>query len=203
MGFRTPLRSHAARLAAAGIALLAAAPALAADWAAVLAKARQEGTVVVHAGPGKNYFAMFVTAFNKAYPDIKVQFSGAAGNIEIPKVLRERQAGIYGWDVWASGPSSMLSTLKPAGILQPLRPLLRPEVMADDKWGGGFDFGWMDNDQQLVYGFDGTVQTPLMINWDYLPRSSLTALTDLLKPEFAGKIVWHDPRVSGTGNGTS
>jgi iron(III) transport system substrate-binding protein len=204
MGFRRPMRPYAARLAAAGIALLAAAPAMAADdWAVVLAKAKQEGTVVVHGGPGKNYFAMFVTAFNKAYPDIKVQFSGAAGNIEVPKVLRERQAGIYGWDVWASGPSSMLSTLKPAGILQPLRPILRPEVMDDSKWSSGFEFGWMDNDQQLVYGFDGTVQTPLMINWDFVPKSSLTALTDLLKPEFAGKIVWHDPRVSGTGNGSS
>jgi ABC-type Fe3+ transport system substrate-binding protein len=189
------------------VALLVCAAASAAsaaqDWAAVLAKARQEGTVVVHGGPGKNYFAALVTDFNKAYPDIKVQFSGAAGAIETPKVLRERQAGIYAWDVWVSGPSTMLSTLRPAGMLQPLRPILRPEVMEDDKWVSGFEFGWMDNDQQFVYGFDGTLQHPLMINWDFVPKTSLTALTDLTKPEFAGKIVWHDPRVSGTGNGTS
>jgi len=173
------------------------------DWATVLAKARQEGIVVVHGAPGKNYFAALVTAFNKAYPDIKVQFSGAAGAIETPKVLRERQAGIYAWDVWVSGPSTMLSTLKPAGMLQPLLPILRPEVMQDDKWVGGFKFGWMDNEQQFVYAIDGTLQHPLMINWDFIPRSSLTAVMDLLKPEFAGKIVWHDPRVSGTGNGSS
>jgi iron(III) transport system substrate-binding protein len=189
------------------MALLSCAAATAAsaaqDWATVVAKAKQEGTVVVHGGPGKNYFATLVTAFTKAYPDIKVQFSGAAGAIETPKVLRERQAGIYGWDVWVSGPSTMLSTLKPAGMLQPLRPILRPDVMEDDKWVSGFDFGWMDNDQQFVYGFDGTLQHPLMINWDFVPKSSLTALADLAKPQFAGKIVWHDPRVSGTGNGTS
>jgi iron(III) transport system substrate-binding protein len=173
------------------------------DWATVLAKARQEGTVVVHGAPGKSYFAALVTAFNKVYPDIKVQFSGAANAIETPKVLRERQAGIYAWDVWLAGPSSTLSTLKPAGVFQPLPPILRPEVMADDKWVGGFKFGWMDNGQQFIYSIDGTLQHPLMINWDFVPRSSLTALTDLLKPEFAGKIVWHDPRVSGTGNGAS
>jgi ABC-type Fe3+ transport system substrate-binding protein len=173
------------------------------DWATVLAKAKQEGTVVVHGGPGRSYFAALVTAFNKAYPDIKVQFSGAAGAIETPKVLRERQAGIYAWDVWISGPSGILSTLKPAGVFQPLKPVLRPEVMADDKWGGGFNFGWMDNDQQFVYAIDGTLQHPLMINWDVVPRSSLTTVMDLLKPEFAGKIVWHDPRVSGTGNGSA
>jgi iron(III) transport system substrate-binding protein len=206
MAFDKAMRWLAVSVAAtaAGIMGLATAPALALeDWASVLAKARQEGTVVVHGAPGKNYFAMFVTAFNKSYPDIKVQFSGAANAIETPKVLRERQAGIYGWDVWVSGPSSILSTLKPAGVFQPLRPVLRPEVMEDDKWTGGFNFGWMDNDQQFVYGFDGTLQHPLMINWDFVPKGSLSSLKDLLKPEFAGKIVWHDPRVSGTGNGTS
>src|SRR5437763_11160718 len=187
MGFRTPLRSHASRLAAAGIAVLAAAPARAADdWAAVLAKARQEGTVVVHGGPGKNYFAMFVTAFNKAYPDIKVQFSGAAGAIEVPKVLRERQAGIFGWDVWVSGPSTVLGSLKQSGALQPLLPVLRPETMEDAKWTGGFAAGWMDNDRQLFYAFDGTIQNPVLVNWDSVSRSSLTSLEDLLKPEFAG-----------------
>jgi hypothetical protein len=41
----------------------------------------------------------FGTAFNAAYPDIEVQFSGGAGAAEIPKVIRERQAGIYAWDV--------------------------------------------------------------------------------------------------------
>lgn len=186
------------------ISLLLPAGAFAADdWATTVAKAKQEGLVVVHGGPGKSYNAVLVTAFNKAYPDIKVQFSGTNGAIEVPKVLRERQAGIFGWDVWVSGPTTALGTLKKANFFQPLRPILRPEVMKDDKWTSGFAFGWMDNDQKLFYAFDGTLQNPVLVNWDFVSKKDLATLEDLLKPQFNGKIVWHDPRVSGTGNGTS
>jgi iron(III) transport system substrate-binding protein len=173
------------------------------DWATTVAKAKQEGLVVVHGGPGRAYNAVLVDAFNKAYPDIKVQFSGANGAIEVPKVLRERQAGIFSWDVWVSGPTTALGTLKKAGFFQPLRPILRPEVMEDDKWTSGFAFGWMDNDHELYYGFDGTLQNPVLVNWDFVSKKDLATLDDLLKPQFNGKIVWHDPRISGTGNGTS
>jgi ABC-type Fe3+ transport system substrate-binding protein len=184
--------------------LLPATGAVAQDeWATVVAKAKKEGVVVVHGAPGQNYQAVLVGAFNKAYPDIKVQFSGAAGSVEIPKVLRERQAGIYNWDVWVAGPTGALGTLKDSGFFQPLRPLLRPENAADDKWIGGFAAGWMDVEQSLFYAFDGTVQNPIKVNWDVVPKASLTSLADLAKPQFAGKIVFHDPRVTGTGNGSS
>jgi ABC-type Fe3+ transport system substrate-binding protein len=173
------------------------------DWPAVMAKAKQEGVVVVKGAPGTNYRAALVTAFNAAHPDIKVQFSGGAGAAEIPKVIRERQAGIYAWDVWIGGPTGALGQLKDTGFFQPLESILRPEVKADDKWTGGFAAGWMDNDQTIFYAFDGTVQQTIQVNWDVVPRDSLRTLPDLLKPEFAGKIVWLDPRQTGTGNGTS
>jgi len=173
------------------------------DWSIVVAKAKQEGVVVVHGGPGKAYENALATAFMKAYPEIRVQFSGAAGAIDTPKVLRERQAGIYAWDVWVSGPTGALSQLKPTGFFQPLRPILRPEITDDSKWQGGFDFGWTDLGRELFYGFDGTLQVPILVNWDHVQPSAFTSLEDLLKPALAGKIVWHDPRVNGTGNGTS
>ena len=201
---RTLKEGVAALVGSATIVLLSLAGARAADdWSAIVAKAKEEGVVVVHGAPGKNYRAVLVTAFNKAYPDIKIQFSGANGSAEIPKVLRERQAGIFGWDVWVSGPTGALGMLKDAGFFQPLRPILRPENTVDDKWIGGFDAGWMDKERSLFYAFDGTVQNPVKVNWDVVPRDALTSLADLAKPQFAGKIVFHDPRVTGTGNGSS
>ena len=194
----------------AGIAIAASALlgfsglALAADdWDGILAKAKAEGVVVVHGPPGATYRATMVTAFNAVYPDIKVQFSGASGSIEIPKVVRERQAGIYAWDVWVSGPTGALSQLKDIGFFQPLAPVLRPETMAEDKWLNGFAHGWMDSDKKLFYAFDGTVQTPVTVNWDLISPAALTTIADLAKPEFAGKIAFHDPRVTGSGNGAS
>jgi len=178
-------------------------PAEADDWATVLENAKKEGVVVVHGTPGKNYNAALVAGFNKAYPDIKVQFSGSSGASEVPKVIRERQAGMYEWDVWIGGSTSALGQLKQSGFFQPLRPILRPETTADDKWIGGFDAGWMDVAKSIYYSFDGTTQNPVMVNWDFVNKEQFKSLDDLANPAFAGKIVSHDPRVNGTGNGSA
>lgn len=173
------------------------------DWNTVLAKAKQEGIVVVHGAPGKRYAEALVAGFNKAYPDIRVQFSGASGRTDVPKLLRERKAGIYAWDVWVSGPSTAVGRLKPLGTFQSLRDFLTKDTMDDRHWSGGFDAGWMDKEKKYYYTFDGTTQNPIQINWDYMQKSSITSIKDLIKPEFAGKIVWDDPRFNGSGNGSS
>jgi iron(III) transport system substrate-binding protein len=173
------------------------------DWNSVLEKARQEGLVVVHGAPGKSYADAMVGAFNKAHPDIRVQFSGASNRTDVPKLLRERKASIYAWDVWVSGAGTAVSRLKPQGIFQPLRQYLRKKTMEDKHWHGGFDAGWMDNEKQFFYSFEGTVQNPVSVNWEFVKKSSITSIKDLLKPEFVGKIIWHDPRFNGSGNGAS
>jgi iron(III) transport system substrate-binding protein len=173
------------------------------DWAELVAKAKQEGAVVVHGAPGKTYNTALVAAFNKTYPEIKVQFSGAANAVDMPKVLRERQADIYGWDVWISGPSTAVGVLKQAGFFDPLPPVLRRDLTDDSKWINGFESGWMDIGHQIFYSFDGTIQNPVLVNWDVMPPSRFTSLAELAKPEFAGKIVMHDPRVNGSGSGSS
>ena len=173
------------------------------DWSTVLAKAKQEGIVVVHGAPGKRYAEALVNAFAKVHPDIKVQFSGASNRTDVPKLLRERKAGIYAWDVWVSGPSHRVGKFKPQGIFQPLQPYLTKDTMDDSHWHGGFDAGWMDKEKKFFYAFDGTTQNPIAVNWDFVKKSQITSIKDLLKPEFAGKIVWDDPRFNGSGNGAS
>lgn len=173
------------------------------DWNTVLTKARQEGIVVVHGAPGKRYADALVGAFNKAHPDIRVQFSGASNRTDVPKLLRERKAGIFAWDVWVSGPSTAVGRLKPLGVFQPLQPFLTKDTMDDKHWAGGFDAGWMDVEKKFFYTFDGTTQNPIQINHDFIKKGQITSIKDLLKPEFAGKIVWDDPRFNGSGNGSS
>jgi iron(III) transport system substrate-binding protein len=173
------------------------------DWETIVANAKKEGVVAVHGMPGKNYNAAMVPAFNKYYPDIKVKFTASAGSAQVPKILRERQAGIYEWDVWLGGSSSAFGTLKEAEFFEPLRPILRADIMADDKWIGGFDDGFLDTDKKIFYSFDGTIQNPVMVNWDFVKKDAIKSLSDLAKPEFGGKIVAFDPRVAGTGIGTA
>ena len=173
------------------------------DWTTVLAKAKQEGIVVVHGAPGKRYAEALVAAFNKKYPDIKVQFSGASNRTDVPKLLRERKAEIFAWDVWVSGPSTAVGRLKPLGVFQPLQPFLTKDTMDDRHWQGGFAAGWMDIEKKFFYSFDGTTQNPIQVNYDFIKKGSITSIKDLLKPEYAGKIVWDDPRFNGSGNGSS
>jgi iron(III) transport system substrate-binding protein len=191
---------------AMGVALVAFASGGAAaleNWNTVLAKAKKEGVVVVHGAPGKRYRAVFVKAFRKAHPDIKIKFSGASNRVDLPKLLRERKAKIYAWDLWVSGSGTAVGRMKPRGLFQPLEQILTKDTMDDKHWKGGFHDGWMDVEKKFFYSFDGSVQNPIQVNWDVLKKSQFKSIKDLVKPEFAGKIVWDEPRLNGSGNGSS
>jgi iron(III) transport system substrate-binding protein len=191
---------------ALGAALILSASGSAAaleDWKTVLAKAKKEGVVVVHGAPGKRYRAVFVKAFQKAHPDIKIKFSGASNRVDLPKLLRERKAKIYAWDLWVSGSGTAVGRMKPRGLFQPLEQILTKETMNDKHWKGGFHDGWMDVEKKFFYSFDGSVQNPIQVNWDVLKKSQFKSIKDLVKPEYAGKIVWDEPRLNGSGNGAS
>jgi iron(III) transport system substrate-binding protein len=183
----------------------AAAPAKAAweaEWERVLAQARQEGTVAVAGPPGTEYRTA-LAAFEQAHPDIKLEFNGASGRDFEPKLLAERQAGQYLLDVHVGGTSTALS-MKPHGVFAPIRPaLLLPEVVDDAKWLWGFDWGFMDTDRQLMYGFEANLRPAIHVNRDFVPQSELSTVEQLLEPRWRGKISWNDPRVNGAGSGTA
>ena len=187
---------------ALGVAALAAgaSPAVAeTSWDEVVKAAKAEGEVDVHGGPGRLYEQILTEGFRKDYPDIKLNFSGASGRDAIPPIMREREAGVYHWDVYVGGTPSILDTLKPAGAFAPLKPALRPEVTQDSLWRDGFEAGWMDEERRYSYAFDLTVDPGAMVNWDFVKPADLTTFTDIAKPQFADKIVWDDPRLPGAG----
>ncbi|MQA66996.1 MAG: extracellular solute-binding protein [Alphaproteobacteria bacterium] len=196
------LGGFAALAVSAAASAAAQAPVDVSDWNGVLAKAKQEGVVVVKGAPGRRYADVLQGAFQKKYPDIRVEFAGLPGRTANARILRERQAGIFNQDIWISG-SSAIRVLKPAGALQPFKPFLRKETMEDKHWIGGFAAGFADYEQTFYYSFDGSVQNPIQVNWDLIEKDQLKTVQDLLKPEFAGKIAWDDPRVGGSGNGVS
>ncbi|HEV8015156.1 MAG TPA: extracellular solute-binding protein [Stellaceae bacterium] len=195
---------HPACGIAALLALLAfiGTAAAAENWDALVAAAKGEGEVDVHGGPGKLYEQVLTDGFRRAFPPIKVVFSGSSGRDAIPQITRERAAGIYNWDVYVGGTPSILQTLMPANAFVPLRAaFVLPEITADGAWFGGLDLGWMDAGKRYVLGFEATVTAPVMVNWDFVAPDDLKRHEDLLAPRFAGKIVWDDPRLPGAGVG--
>lgn len=173
------------------------------EWKRIVTAAENEGTVKVHGPPGRRYEQFLVEGFRKAYPRISIEYTGSSGRVAAPRVVREYQAGIHSYDAYIAGTPNTLQMMKPQNILAPLRPILRPEITDDSKWFRGFEFGWMDKEKQFVYAFDASVNEPLSVNWDFVSRDALRTPEDLLKPEFAGKIVWDEPRQDGSGNNTA
>jgi iron(III) transport system substrate-binding protein len=201
-------RKRGARHLGPGLGTIAAAliflshPAAAgSSWDEIVKAANKEGEVDVHGGPGKLYEQVLTEGFRRAYPQIKMNFSGISGRDAIPKILREREAGLYTWDVYIGGTFSILQGLMPAGAVAPLRPaLILPEVLDDAAWYGGLDGGWVDKEKAYILGFEATVAPVMHVNWDFVSHDDLKTYEDLLKPQFAGKIVWDDPRMPGQGS---
>jgi ABC-type Fe3+ transport system substrate-binding protein len=171
-----------------------------ADWDKVLAAAKQEGSVVVAGPPGDQYRTALVTSFEKAYPGIKVAYTGASGRDLAPKLLAERQAGQFLWDVSVGGPTTAV-TFKNQQVFDPLpAALILPEILDDSKWFGGFNKYWIDNEGQFIFPFEALLRANIYVNRDIVKESDLGKYEQLLDPKFQSKISWNDPRTFGAGS---
>ncbi|OGQ84024.1 MAG: hypothetical protein A3F90_14630 [Deltaproteobacteria bacterium RIFCSPLOWO2_12_FULL_60_19] len=169
------------------------------DWDKTLAAAKKEGKVVV-AGPPGQQFRNALSAFRKSYPEIQVDYVGIQGRDFTPRIMQERRADQYLWDVHVGGASSMFVSLLPNGVLDPLRPSVTlPEVLLDKNWKGGFDDGWMDLEKKYIYGFPNYLIHGVQINRDFVPETEFGKADNLWDPKWKGKITWHDPRGEGSG----
>lgn len=173
-------------------------------WDDTVKAANAEGEVDVHGGPGDVFHHILTDGFQRAYPQIKVNFSGLSGRDAIPKIVRERAAGVYTIDVYVGGSSSVLQALKPINAFAPFRPaLILPEVLDDKAWYGGLDGGWVDREKKYIFAFEATVTETTTVNRDVISRDVFSTYDDLLSPKLAGKIVWDDPRLPGPGLGAA
>ena len=170
-------------------------------WDQLVEKARREGMVVLY-GPGGLGRGQppVVEAFRKAYPAIKVQKTFGRGRQIASRILAERRANRFIPDVLVGGTSSMVITLKPAGVLIPLKPkLLMPEVLDASSWLYN-RLWWADaNEPYTTLMFQGYVQTMAYVNTKIVDPSQFRSYWDFLDPKWKGKIVATDIRRGGPG----
>ena len=187
------------------LAAMAVVPRAWADtWDDTVKAAIAEGEVDVHGGPGEVFHQVLTDGFRQAFPQIKINFNGLSGRDAIPKIVRERAAGIYTVDVYVGGSSSLLQSLKPINAFAPIRPaFLLPEVLDDKAWYGGLDGGWVDRDKKFIFGFEATVTETTSVNRDVVSADVLRSYDDLQSANVAGKIVFDDPRLPGPGLGAA
>jgi ABC-type Fe3+ transport system substrate-binding protein len=155
---------------------------------------------VVVTGPPGESARQALTAFQQAYPDVQLEFTGQRGADFISRTLAERRADRYLVDVLVSGTGGIIGDLLPAGAIDPLKPaLIRPEVLDDSYWYNGFDFGFVDLGRQYVFSFASFVSWSVWINRDVVPEAEFTKFDDLLDPKWRGKISINEPRDSTAG----
>jgi hypothetical protein len=170
-----------------------------ADWDTLLAAARAEGMVSVNTFPGSANQTALAT-FAQAYPDIKLEQTTLVSSALAPRIVQEHQAGIYTWDVIHQPTTTSLQVLKPAGILDPIKPaIVHPQVVDDKVWRDGFAAGFsLTNDAQLCYQSTLVRAQNLMIDTDQVAPNDLNSAQDLLDPKWKGRIACTDTRISGS-----
>jgi iron(III) transport system substrate-binding protein len=196
LGRRDFLRAAAA--AAGGLALTSRAAASTPEWGQTVAAAKKEGKVVVNTFPGDGY-KRALAAFTQAYPEIKLEHTGLHSQDFAPRILQERKAGIFTWDVATIPTSTALQVLRPAGVWDPVKPaIILPDVKDDAAWEGGFERGLaVVKDRALTYGFVAARAAGIAVNVDLVKDAPLKSLTDLLDPRWKGKLLLPDVRVMG------
>lgn len=169
------------------------------DWDKILSAAKSEGAITVNTFPGSaNQTAL--AEFSKAYPDIKLEQTTLVSSALAPKILQERQANIFTWDVLHQPTTTSLQVLKPAGVLDPIKPaIVRPDVTDDASWRDGFAAGLaLTTDMQLAYQSTLVRAQNLMIDTAQVGPDDFKSAQDLLNPKWKGKIVCTDTRISGS-----
>jgi iron(III) transport system substrate-binding protein len=192
----------AAAVTFVGVSTVASAQDWKKEWDRTLAAAKKEGVVFVYGPPGPFQREAVVTGWEKAFPDIKIEYTAARGTQILPRVVRERQSGIYSWDIGLSSTDPTVYMLPPINALAPLREaLIDPDVFDDSKWHGGFDEGFVDKADKFFYSPIGFAnQTLGYVNRDCVSKEAINKADDLLKPEFKGKITSFDPLLPGIGS---
>lgn len=168
------------------------------EWEELVAAAKKEGKVAVQSLTGTGY-RKGLEAFEAAFGIATEHRAEVSASIWIPKLQKERDAGIYELDVAIVPANSALVSLKPTGTWDPLKPaVFRPDVLDDKAWRNGFDSRFMDLESKLAFGYDYAVRRVVGINTDLVKDGEIKGFKDLLDPRWRGRIAASDVRVGDT-----
>jgi ABC-type Fe3+ transport system substrate-binding protein len=165
-----------------------------AQWAALSAEARREGelNVIVGGGSGRDMSKGWQAAFGDKY-GVKIKTFLGRSRDHWERVKAERSAKIYSVDAWVTSGRFPQDVLVPAGVVQPIMPLLiHPEVIDPGVWYRKRHW-WADDDEKYAYTFWGNGGfASIPYNTKLMPPPEVKKLrswTDLGRPEFTGQII--------------
>ena len=167
------------------------------EWDRVMKAARAEGEVTVGGFPylGKKMSAAFMRDTG-----IKLNWFGGRSSQISSRFVAEARAKNLTIDAILGGGREL--KLIPEGLMNPLKPqLLLPGVSGKNFRGGKLK--WMDDDGQYFLQGAEWVFGWLLVNKDIIDPSEIKSWKDILDPKYRGKIISHDPRSPGPGQGAT
>ena len=180
-----------------GSAIFAAESKTEAEWARTVEAAKKDGKVSVFLYQRDNIEAA-VRGFEKKYPDIQMTIASTPAAETGPRLMAERRAGKFLWDICICGPTTPLSILYPAKALDPIKPLLLlPEVVDTSKWWEG-KHQYMDGEGSYIFVFVGSTDMPnVFYHKQQVDPKEFKSYWDMIQARWRGKIVALDPRQPG------
>jgi iron(III) transport system substrate-binding protein len=166
------------------------------SWDLVLAKAKEEGKVIV-VGPGTETIRRAMTKpFEDRY-GIKVEYDGGRSSDQKNKILTQRSAGIYQADLWIAGFGSV-EGINVRQVFESLEPaFILPDVKNAQTWLNGFL--WHDPEERRFLAHSARLYGGVAVNPQNVKPEEVTSLKDLLKAKYKEKIISDDPTASGVG----
>lgn len=174
-----------------------AAAAVDAEWTRAVEAAKKEGKVGVFLYQREN-IELAVKAFEKKYPEIQMIVASSAAAETGPRLMAERRAGKFLWDVCICGPTTPFGVLYPAKALDPIKPfLMLSEVTDQSKWWDG-KHAYMDPEGSHIFVFVGSTDLPnVFYHKAQVDPKEFKSYWDMIQPKWRGKIVALDPRQPG------
>jgi iron(III) transport system substrate-binding protein len=168
-----------------------------ADWVKLVAAAKKDGTVSIFLYQRENIEAA-VKAFEKKYPEIQVVTASTPAAETGPRIMAERRAGKFLWDICICGPTTPFAVLYSAKALDPIKSaLMLPEVLDQTKWWAG-KHHYMDPEGSYIFVFLGSLDMPnVYYNKSLVGPKEFKSYWDLTQSKWRGKIIALDPRQPG------
>ncbi|MEZ5906815.1 MAG: substrate-binding domain-containing protein, partial [Geminicoccaceae bacterium] len=153
-------------------------------WDAIVAKAQEEGEVVVYSSSGR--MAMLVDAFARTYPGIVLTVFDLGSVKTVEKTIREQQAGIFNADVVSTGNSgAVIHEMLNQGLIFNYVPEAYKSRIPEE------------NREPLLIRINEAIV--IYYNKEAYPDAPpATNIWELTEPEFNGRVGIIDPMSSGS-----